>query len=211
MRGLILNNFYLVINNLKVNLIINAICLTLYIIFHNQITLFILIFVTILMLPSSCLNSVAVSRSSKWNYFEKSMPFERKTLLLSRYCTYFILSVISLLLIVVIGVLKKNLFGMQFTRITMDIMGLRTTTVGEMLKIYFFQSQLIGILYFPLIYLFKSDKMDVIILFSVIASLLIVFLVTSWNVFSLCFLSVCLYIISFVLSYLLIERERNNL
>ena len=138
------------------------------------------------------------------------MPFNEKILVLSRYITYFILSILCLLLLVVFSIVKNALSETNFGEIIIKIRGLQTFTVDEMIKTYFFQSHLICALYFPLIYFFKTDKMDVVILVSVGASLPIIFFVMSWNVLWLVLFAVGFYVISFVISCLLVEHEKES-
>lgn len=211
MLGLLLNNFYLVIKNLKLSFSFYIILLLVYIFYPNQLVIYGYIFITLVILPCSYLNVTTISKNSKWNQFEENMPLEREKIILSRYLSYFSLSALTIVLLLVVIVLQNVFTGDNVLDIIINIRGMRTVKVSEIIKTYIFQSQLISILYFPLLSLFKTDKTDIVILASVGISLVIVFLVSSWNLPGLIVLNVCLYILSYAITCLLEKQENNNL
>lgn len=211
MIGLILNNFYLIINSIKINLLIIAICMISYILYPEQLILMILIFIISIMLPSSCFNIIAVTRTSKWNSIEKLFPFDEKKLLLSRYLSFLALNIVSMGIIVIISILHSVMFGVNFNETIISIPGLPSTTMQNYFVIYVIESHLIGILYFPLIHILKYDKNDSVLLISIGVSFPILYFVLGLGYFNLVLLLIALYILSFLISLLFIRLEKANL
>ena len=211
MRGLILNNFYLIKDNLRIGIILVSILLLTYICYPSQVILFTFVFIALFLPSCFCLNAVMISKSSRWNYYEKSMPFKDNKVILSRYLNFIIISVIAIVLILLVGGIRNVLSDVQFLEQTIRLPGMRVFTVFEMIKTYFFQSHFLNILYFPLIYLLKTDKMDTVILVSVGVSLVVVFLIRLFSLLYLSIITVGLYGISYILSCMLVRREKSNL
>lgn len=208
MKGLVLNNIYLVINNIKVCILINILAIIGYSIYPIDLALFLMIFSTLILVPFATLSTITVSKSCKWNYLEDYMPINKKRVVISRYVTFFLMSIITLCVISVISLLYF-VIGDNILERVIRIPSLRSATGWEIIKIYFFQTQLIAIFHFPLIYLLKQDKSDVVTLISIGISLIGALLIKSWNIGMIIIVVIVLYIGSIEFSCIF-ETRKNH-
>lgn len=207
MKGLVLNNLYLVVNSIKASLLVCAFAIMGYIVYPTDLTLFIEIFAILIILPFTSLSTVSVSKSSKWSYLEDYMPVTKKKLIMSRYATFLLISIIALCIFISID-LFYYIMGDNLLIKTIEIPTLRSTTGMEVAKIYFFQAQLIAIFYFPLVYFLKQDKSDTITFISVGISLIAALFIKSWNIWIIAILIIVLYVASFELSCVFYKEKR---
>lgn len=96
MKGLLLNNYYSMLENIKLSTLI-ALFLTVMAIFFGQTFLSIAIAVSIAIFPVNIGSSLQKDETSKWNKFEITVPVKRRSIVLCKYLSYLALVCVGLL------------------------------------------------------------------------------------------------------------------
>ena len=190
MKGLLKNNFYGVIENLKIALAFVMLVGVLLLITGEATLLsaFSLIAPPIIaLLMVSC---VRKESASKWEKYKLTLPVRRKAIIESQYISHTIWSISGVVIVAVFMTLTVFIHGDQYF-----YYGFRDAITlvlgGGILAI------LIGAFSYPLYYLWGAEKTEVILIISVIGSIGIVFALTMLvNTFSDGNVSDTLYYIS---------------
>ena len=193
MKGLLRNNFYGIIENVKIVIAIVMI-LGIVLLITGEATLlsaFSLLdppIIAILMI--SCLRKES---ASKWEKYKLTLPIRRKDIIESQYISHTIWSIAGVAVVAVFMAFTVIIHGDQYF-----YYGFRDAITlvlgGGILAI------LIGAISYPLYYLWGAEKTEVILVISVIGSIGIVFALTMLvNTFSDGNVSDTLYYISLVI------------
>jgi|GEM_PF-4200450 len=157
MKGLIINNLYLMQGSLKVCTLISVALLIGYLIFPNPFIFWGLGLMLTVAIPTSSTSIGDISSSSKWSVFEKKMTPKQGTIVLSRYITYLLLTICGILMFTTIGVILNifkdyNVFN-QLVNMMVGPMGYRT--VVDTLTAGWIITSVAFAFYYPLVYYFK--------------------------------------------------------
>ena len=193
MKGLLRNNFYGIIENVKIVIVV-AMILGIVLLITGEATLlsaFSLMappIIAILMI--SCLRKES---ASKWEKYKLTLPISRKDIIESQYISHTIWSIAGVAVVAVFMAFTVIIHGDQYF-----YYGFRDAITlvlgGGILAI------LIGAISYPLYYLWGAEKTEVILVISVIGSIGIVFALTMLvNTFSDGNVSDTLYYISLVI------------
>lgn len=204
MLGLVLNNYYLVKSNLNMNFIMGLSLLILFVLTQNDMILFLLTFFITLVLPTTSFNAERESRVSGWFLIENEMPVRKGTIILSRYLLFFIISFFSLLFITGIVLM----IGPDKMAIDLSVPGFRKMTMYELTYLYLVLTQLMGIVYYPLMYLLNNTKNDVVLIITIILAMLIFSILDGCSKQQVGIAIILLYICSFVGSYIIKYKLR---
>ena len=182
MKGLLKNNFYGVIENLKIAL---AFVMLVGVLLLSAFSLIAPPIIALLMV--SC---VRKESASKWEKYKLTLPVRRKAIIESQYISHTIWSISGVVIVAVFMTLTVFIHGDQYF-----YYGFRDAITlvlgGGILAI------LIGAFSYPLYYLWGAEKTEVILIISVIGSIGIVFALTMLvNTFSDGNVSDTLYYIS---------------
>lgn len=120
MKGLLLNNYYSMQDNIKMSAVILAfLCVAVAIIGKSMLSM--AISVSIFIFPVNIGSSLLADETSKWNKFEITMPVSRRDIVKCKYLSYLILviigmiSSIAILLILVISGQKIDMQQLGFS------------------------------------------------------------------------------------------------
>lgn len=179
MLGLVLNNFYLIMYNLKTNIVISVSLLAGYVFFNVEIFLFMAILVVLVMIPCTAFSTVRDAKVSKWDLVEKQMPVKKRSIVISKYIAF-----ILLLILAVVTILSYvEMFGVKLDMtLHPKISGLRTMTVEGLIRICITEAILMCMLYFPLAYSFDAKNPDLVLTISVGASIVVVKIIQNMGV-----------------------------
>lgn len=209
MKGLILNNFYSVRDSIKLSLMIAIVANVILIATGNSTSLQIAIFLSFVLISSNAFEVLKQDSSSGWSKFEFILPLARYKIVQSKYLTFLLLLVLSLLVTIVIFAVSS----------------LFITSSEELILNFTFRGMgfvfCIASIVYPLTYILGGDKSEVIRLISMVFSLgvfgLIYFLqlkvmekTESFDrIFSLSFLlvSIIFFVISYVVSIITYKEK----
>ncbi|MGG0369614.1 ABC-2 transporter permease [Priestia endophytica] len=209
MKGLILNNFYSMRDSIKLSLMIAIVANVILIATKNSTSLQIAIFLSFVLISSNAFEVLKQDSSSGWSKFELILPLARYKIVQSKYLTFLLLLVLSLL--VTIGIFA--------------VTSLFINSSEELILNFIFRGMgfvfCIASIVYPLTYILGGDKSEVIRLISMVFSLgvfgLIYFLQLKVmektegfdRIFSLSFLlvSIIFFIISYVVSIITYKEK----
>lgn len=204
MLGLIINNFYLIFNNLKINLVISLLCLFGHICSNSDVLLFLATLFILVMIPCAAFSAVRDARGSKWHLIENQMPVKRRYIIASKYVTFALLLILAIFII--LGYITMFNISLE-NPIMQKLAGLKTMTVYSLIKMWVIESILICALYFPLMYFFNTKNPDLVLTISVGISFLLLKLIEIISFKISVVLVVLLFVISFYASCV-IERYK---
>lgn len=166
MKGLILNNFYSMEDNIKLSFTLSILISSVSLIISDTKIISILVAAQIFIVLGNISSSLQMDEKSKWNKMEITMPVKRKTIIEAKY--------ISFLLLIVLG----SLFSLM--TITVSLIRQIGLSGTEILNGYSFGLSLslstIAILY-PVILKFGSNKSESVFILASVLSIVIRFLV----------------------------------
>lgn len=166
MKGLILNNFYSMEDNIKLSFTLSILISSVSLIINDTKIISILVAAQIFIVIGNISSSLQMDEKSKWNKMEITMPVKRKTIIEAKY--------ISFLLLIVLG----SLFSLM--TITVSLIRQIGLSGTEILNGYSFGLSLslstIAILY-PVILKFGSNKSESVFILASVFSIAIRFLV----------------------------------
>lgn len=209
MKGLILNNFYSMRDSIKLSLMIAIGANVILIATKNSTSLQIAIFLSFVLISSNAFEVLKQDSSSGWSKFELILPLARYKIVQSKYLTFLLLLVLSLL--VTIGIFA--------------VTSLFINSSEELILNFIFRGMgfvfCIASIVYPLTYILGGDKSEVIRLISMVFSLgvfgLIYFLQLKVmektegfdRIFSLSFLlvSIIFFVISYVVSIITYKEK----
>jgi ABC-2 type transport system permease protein len=209
MKGLILNNFYSMRDSIKLSLMIAIVANVILIATKNSTSLQIAIFLSFVLISSNAFEVLKQDSSSGWSKFELILPLARYKIVQSKYLTFLLLLVLSLL--VTIGIFA--------------VTSLFINSSEELILKFIFRGMgfvfCIASIVYPLTYILGGDKSEVIRLISMVFSLgvfgLIYFLQLKVmektegfdRIFSLSFLlvSIIFFVISYVVSIITYKEK----
>jgi ABC-2 type transport system permease protein len=209
MKGLILNNFYSMRDSIKLSLMIAIVANVILIATKNSTSLQIAIFLSFVLISSNAFEVLKQDSSSGWSKFELILPLARYKIVQSKYLTFLLLLVLSLL--VTIGIFA--------------VTSLFINSSEELILNFIFRGMgfvfCIASIVYPLTYILGGDKSEVIRLISMVFSLgvfgLIYFLQLKVmektegfdRIFSLSFLlvSIIFFVISYVVSIITYKEK----
>lgn len=204
MLGLIINNFYLIFNNLKINLVISLLCLFGHICSNSDVLLFLATLFILVIVPCAAFSTVRDARGSNWHLIENQMPVKRGYIIASKYLIFALLLILAIFII--LGYI--TIFNISLENpIMQKVAGLKTMTVYSLIKMWVIEAVLICALYFPLMYLFNTKNPDLVLTISVGISFLLLKLIEIISFEISAVLVVVLFVISFYLSCV-IERYK---
>ncbi|MEK5271192.1 ABC-2 transporter permease [Aeribacillus sp. FSL K6-8394] len=208
MKGLILNSFYSVKEGIKLSLFITIIAVAVLIITKKSLALNIAILLPIPVLSSIAFDALRQESISGWNHYERILPVERHQIIQSKYLTFLLSLLFSILVTLAIvflinflpsveGVnLKYMLWGMGIMFCTASttypltyILGNDKTELTRMISLIF-TIGLFGSIYL-LVSTFMGEKENADQLFAV----------------SFLFVSVLFFIISYFISIIVYKRK----
>lgn len=193
MKGLLRNNFYGIVENVKIVIAV-VVIFGIVLLITGEATLlpaFSLIAPPIIaVLMISCLRKES---ASKWEKYKLTLPIRRKSIIESQYISHTIWSIAGVVVVAVFMAFTVIIHGDQYF-----YYGFRDAITlvlgGGILAI------LIGAISYPLYYLWGAEKTEVILVIGVIGSIGIVFILTMLvNTFSDGNVSDTLYYISLVI------------
>jgi len=174
MNGLILDNYYKTISSMKFFAPVIFIASVFFLTTGNYtiLEIFVCISITILSIPA--VSSMRKDSEVNWNRYELTLPVTRKEIIQCKYICYLswvaVGTIIAMLVTALGFLIHNNIFF-----ILQDIVTLFSLGIGI--------SLMVGTLFFPMIYLFGSDKSEVILAISVLGGIgLIVFFIWLLNV-----------------------------
>lgn len=102
MSGLILNNIYSVRKSTKTSLLLASIAVIILVLTKETFALRAALFLPFLLIPVQAFEVLKQDAMSGWNRFEITLPVTRQQIVGSKYITFILLFIISLLLIITI-------------------------------------------------------------------------------------------------------------
>lgn len=203
MRGLILNNFYTIGRSVKSSSLLAIAIVIGLLITKNEMALRAAIFLPFLLIPVHAFEVLKHDTLSGWNRFEITLPVTRKTIVTSKYVTFLLLFITSLIIVSVPFLLVHF-----FVYPTMNPLFFNFLLRGMGLIIS------IAALTFPLTYVLGTEKSDTITmsgvgfslgLFFAVSMLLLLFIGSTENfdeIFSVTFFMIAslLLLISYAIS-----------
>lgn len=167
MNGLLKNNFYGMIENVKIAIVFVLILGITLLISGNDTILNIFCIIStpaIAILSLSCLRKES---ASKWQKYKLTLPITRNAIVNSQYISHIILCLTTTAIISLFIILTVCIHGNQYF-----YYGFRD--VVTLLMTSFVLSILIGAISYPLCYLWGAERIEVITVFSVIGAVAIV-------------------------------------
>ena len=210
MKGLILNNFYSIRDSIKLSLILAIVANVILIATENSTSMQIAIFLSFLLISSNAFEVLKQDSLSGWSKFEFVLPIARHKIVQSKYLTFLLLLMLSLLV----------------TTVTFLVTSLFITYSEKLILNFIFRGMAfvfcIASIVYPLTYILNGDKSEVIRLISMFFSLGVFGLVYFFQlqlmdknenfdiIFSLSFLlvSILFFVISYIFS--IIKYKKNE-
>lgn len=176
MNGLIKNNYYKIVSNLRILLIFILLVGTSILIFggRNEILLFAFLFLTVIGFPF--VSSIGLRRNSsdKWNQYVLSLPVKRHEIIGSMFITQLIAIIIGSTLSMVLFLVSFAFHGFAFYRY-IDVFLLFSSSMGTIL--------LMNAIFLPMSYLDSNDRTEALSIISLLISVAIVIgLITVTNI-----------------------------
>lgn len=209
MRGLLLNNYYSLQNNIKTSLGIALALLLVSFVAADHTVMNSIIAAQILIFSVSIGSSLQMDEASKWSKLEITMPIQRKTVIRAKYLSFILLiltgtavSIVTPALIFVRGIDTTH-FNLS-TGFTFGL-SLSISTIS---------------IYYPVILKFGVEKSEMMIMVSAALSVAIRFLVwmllgllwkpVNFNGAETGYVSLIVAVVIFAVSYLLAVRIHRN-
>ncbi|AIQ58386.1 ABC-2 transporter permease [Paenibacillus borealis] len=209
MRGLLLNNYYSLQNNIKTSLGIALALLLVSFVAADHTVMNSIIAAQILIFSVSIGSSLQMDEASKWSKLEITMPIQRKTVIRAKYLSFILLiltgtavSIVTPALIFVRGIDTTH-FNLS-TGFTFGL-SLSISTIS---------------IYYPVILKFGVEKSEMMIMVSAALSVTIRFLVwmllgllwkpVNFNGAETGYVSLIVAVVIFAVSYLLAVRIHRN-
>jgi hypothetical protein len=102
MRGLILNNLYSIEKSVKTSIILASVAVIILVMTQHNMGLRAALFLPFLLIPVHAFEVLKYDAMSGWNKFETTLPVTRKQIVGSKYSTFLLLFMCSLMIIVFI-------------------------------------------------------------------------------------------------------------
>lgn len=209
MKGLILNNLYSVGKSIKSSSFLTVVAVVLLLMTDHSMALKAAAFLPFVLIPVHAFEILKYDAMSGWNKYEIILPVTRKQIVESKYITFLLLFIYSILLVICVA-LTVHMFLFP----TMNVVFFNSLLRGMGLIIC------IATAVYPLTYLLGTEKSDSIMIGSVFFSFVIFFVTTLLlqlfigemedfdEMFSVIFLSVSILI--FCVSYLISLKLYKN-
>lgn len=210
MKGLILNNLYSAEKSIKSGIIITIAAVILLIFTKNPTALKVAIFLPFALIPVHAFEVLKHDAMSGWNKFEITLPVVRHKIIQSKYVTFLLLFIISILLTFVLFFIAHLFIVPTFTTVFFNFLfrGMGLILCGAALT-------------YPLTYILGTEKSDGITISSIgfafgmfgLVSILLQMIIGTIEgfdrIFSVSFLlvSIFLLIISYVISINVYKRK----
>ncbi|MFK4327505.1 ABC-2 type transport system permease protein [Bacillus sp. RC97] len=156
MKGLILNSLYSVEKSVKVSLLLAILINTFLFMTKHSIALQMAIWVPFLIIPVNAFEALKHDGESGWNKYEITLPIKRSNIIKSKYITFLILLMISILLTFLILYIACIFDLLSYTKLFFSF---SFRGMGIILCM--------AALIYPLTYLLGTAKSDAIILGSI--------------------------------------------
>lgn len=156
MKGLILNSLYSVEKSVKVSLLLAILINTFLFMTKHSVALQMAIWVPFLIIPVNAFEALKHDGESGWNKYEITLPIKRSNIIKSKYITFLILLMISILLTFLILYIACIFDLLSFTKLFFSF---SFRGMGIILCM--------AALIYPLTYLLGTAKSDAIILGSI--------------------------------------------
>lgn len=206
MKGLIVNNFYLIKGDLKLNILISLVFTVSYIISQKDIMILMALLFIMIIIPGTTFNIERKSELSNWNMIEAKLPIKRGKIILSRYIAFLIVSVFAYMAVQIFAYIIIN----EHINHIFSIAGFKRISFSEMIKIYLLTSHLMCIIYYPIMYLIGPQKNDAILILSIIVTLPILNTVNKFEMPIICIIFLFLYFISYKCSFFIRFKFRHG-
>lgn len=164
MNGLLKNNFYATISNMKAFSIIMLLLGAFVVIMDNKIPSLIIGYMLLSMIGFS-LNSIASlrkERNTKWGKYKLTTPVKRATIVQSYFLSLLLWLIVGMVFAGIGVVLSILLHGFPFNRNT-DVFMLFVVGIGI--------SLLMGAIFFPLFYLGGEERNEVFLVISILCGI----------------------------------------
>ena len=115
MKGLLLDNFYKTIHDMKILLVLLALlggCIILFT--DGQLPVQAFIFITFLSISVLALTSIRRDSVTRWNRYERTMPIKQKTIVLSKYISYILWVLVATVIAVIFTHMLVAVKGHQY-------------------------------------------------------------------------------------------------
>lgn len=167
MKGLLKNNLYGVIENIKIVFAFITL-LGMALLFTGEASLLnifsLIVAPVVAVLTISCLRKES---SSKWSKYKLTLPVKRKEIVKSQYISHFLISLAGMLTVALFILLTVLIHGNQYF-----YYGFRDAVtlilLGGILSI------LIGAIAYPLYYLWGAERTEIILVLSVVLSIAVI-------------------------------------
>ena len=166
MRGLIRNNYYKIISNLKI-LLVFILLAGIFIIFfggRNEVPLFAFLCLTVIVFPFISSIGLRKNSSGKWNRYILSLPVKRCEIIKSVFMTQLIAIVVGSILSMGLFFVSFALHGFAFYKY-IDVLLLFSSSIGIIL--------IMNAIFLPISYLDSNDKTEAISIISLLISVAI--------------------------------------
>ncbi|MDD2971943.1 MAG: ABC-2 transporter permease [Lachnospiraceae bacterium] len=199
MKGLLINNFYSSIGNIKLFLTIVLAVAAIVLVTGNPTAQELFVYITITALSINAVVSSRKDAISNWNKFEITMPVRRTDIIKSKYLSY----------IFWLGV--GTGLALAVTMVTMLVHGIGND-IYSMFALGIGISLFVGALFFPIAYLVGTDKSETVLIISVLVAItLAVLILNVLNQFISYFIVrmaafITIYILFFAFSYVITLR-----
>lgn len=168
MKGLLKNNFYGIVENVKIALVFIFVFGMLLVITGNAAMLSIFSLISTPVIAVLIISCLRKESASKWEKYKLTLPVQRKDIVKSQYMNHILLSIMGTILVAVFLFVTVMIHGNQYF-----YYGFRdaiTLVLGGTIL-----SVLIGVIAYPLYYLWGVEKTEAIAVLSVIGAVAVVF------------------------------------
>lgn len=166
MKGLLLNEFYSAVGNIKLFLFIALAAAISLIVTGSPTAQELFVYITITALSVNAVVSFRKDAVSKWDKYEITMPVQRKDIVRSKYLSYLFWLLFGTLLALTVTILAAIIH-----KTAACLPG--TGALPSMFNLGIGISLLTGALFYPLSYRFGIDKSETILIISIISAILL--------------------------------------
>lgn len=166
MKGLLLNEFYSAVGNIKLFLFIALAAAISLIVTGSPTAQELFVYITITALSVNAVVSFRKDAVSKWDKYEITMPVQRKDIVRSKYLSYLFWLLFGTLLALTVTILAVIIH-----KTAACLPG--TGALPSMFNLGIGISLLTGALFYPLSYRFGIDKSETILIISIISAILL--------------------------------------